>query len=263
MLQLIKSTLSKDSRGNIVKNIIKSLSVAILTVLFTACGGGGGSGTPTNTAPVLGNIGNQTVTEDTPKNVTLSATDADNDTFSFTATSATHITASTSGNILTLTPDANWNGSENITVTVSDGSDTDSETIDVIVSSVNDAPTNINLSHSTILENQPSGTTIGTLSAADIDSGDSTTFTLGCGTAGTDDASFSISDTSLKSSAVFDHETQNSYAICIRVTDGSSANFDKNFIITVTDIAELDSALFGSITFGSETSLIFDTDTFN
>lgn len=46
------------------------------------------------------------------------------------------------------------------------------------------------------------------------------------------------------------------------MTDRRGANFDKNFIITVTVITELDSALFDLITFGFVTSLIFDRDTF-
>ena len=57
---------------------------------------------------------------------------------------------------------------------------------------INSAPTDIALSPSSVAENQPSGTTVGTLSTTDPDAGNTFTYTLVSGTGSTDNASFTI-----------------------------------------------------------------------
>lgn len=111
----------------------------------------------------------------------------------------------------------------------------------ITIGDVNEAPTDISLSHSSIDENQPSGTTIGTLSATDLDSGQTQTFSLqnsGCSGSFPDNASFSISGSALNSAAIFDYEVKSSYTICVRTTDNGSPNlsFDKPFTITITNV---------------------------
>jgi len=98
----------------------------------------------------------------------------------------------------------------------------------------NSAPSDISLSASSIEENQPSGTTVGTLSATDADAGDSHTFGLTCNTPGADDANFAITGTTLKTDTIFDHEATTEQYICIRVSDGNDT-YDKNFTITITN----------------------------
>ncbi|MEJ5200980.1 MAG: DNRLRE domain-containing protein [Anaerolineales bacterium] len=92
-------------------------------------------------------------------------------------------------------------------------------------------PTDISLSNSSVAENQPIGTEVGTFTVIDPDS---TTHTLTfCG--GVDDASFSITGDILKTAAVFNYENKNSYQICVRADDGQGGTFDKEFTISVTD----------------------------
>ena len=94
-----------------------------------------------NDAPVLEGIGTQTSNEDTPKDVTLSATDVDEDSLTYSATNSDNITSSVTGTTLTLTPADNFYGTESITVTVDDGNDgIDTETINVTFTAVNDLP---------------------------------------------------------------------------------------------------------------------------
>jgi len=95
-----------------------------------------------NDAPEMVAIGNQNVNEDQVKTVALAASDADNlaNELTFSVSSGTNITASVSGNELTLTPDANYNGSESFTVTVTDGTDEDSATFLLTVDPVPDSP---------------------------------------------------------------------------------------------------------------------------
>src|ERR671937_476769 len=109
----------------------------------------------------------------------------------------------------------------------------------------NQAPTDIQLSNSSIAENQPSGTDVGTLTTTDPDVGDTHTYTLentGCGGGPfPDNSSFQIggvSNDKLQSSASFDFEVKNSYTICVRSTDNGGLSFDKQFVISITNVNE-------------------------
>lgn len=94
-----------------------------------------------NSAPEMGTISAKTLNEDGTLNVTLSATDADGDSLTYSITSATtELGASISGSTLTIAPQANYNGSGSITVQVSDGDLSDSTSFNVTVDAVNDAP---------------------------------------------------------------------------------------------------------------------------
>lgn len=111
----------------------------------------------------------------------------------------------------------------------------------ITVNDVNSAPTDIALTNATIAENQPSGTTVGTLSATDPDSGQTHTFNVvasGCGGSYPDGTSFATAGSSLTSAASFDFEVKSSYTICVRTTDDGSPNLslDKPFTITVTNV---------------------------
>jgi hypothetical protein len=103
---------------------------------------------------------------------------------------------------------------------------------------VNRNPTNILLSNSTIEENQPINTVIGTLSTTDPDAGDTFTYSLVSGAGDTGNSSFNISGNKLRSSVVFDYESQNSYSVRIRTTDQGNLFFEKVFTITITPVNE-------------------------
>jgi len=100
----------------------------------------------------------------------------------------------------------------------------------------NQAPNNISLSNSSIPENQPINTVVGTLSTTDPDAGNTFTYTLVAGTGSADNGSFNISGAQLRTSAVFDYEVKNSYNIRIRVTDQGGLTFEKAFVISVTQV---------------------------
>ena len=102
----------------------------------------------------------------------------------------------------------------------------------------NGAPTDITLSPSSVSENEPAATEIGTLAAVDPDVGDSATFALVGGVGDTDNASFQITGNKLKTNAVFDFEAKSSYSIRVRATDAANASFDKVLTVTITDVAE-------------------------
>ena len=97
----------------------------------------------------------------------------------------------------------------------------------------NSEPTNIFLSSTTILENEPANTTVGTLSTNGGAASYSYTFTSGDGD--TDNGSFTISGEALQLRAPADYETKSSYTIRIAV-DGTS--IEKQFTISVVDVNE-------------------------
>ncbi len=98
------------------------------------------------------------------------------------------------------------------------------------------APNKISLSNTSIPENQPINTVVGTLSTTDPDAGNTFTYTLVAGTGSADNGSFNISGAQLRTSAVFDYEVKNSYNIRIRVTDQGGLTFEKAFVISVTQV---------------------------
>jgi hemin uptake protein HemP len=122
--------------------------------------------------------------------------------------------------------------------TTDTGGETYEEAFTITITDANDPPTNITLSNVSIAENQSSGTTVGTFSTTDPDSGDSFTYALVSGTGSTDNSSFSISGSNLETAAIFNHEPQSSYSIRVRTTDSGGETYEEAFTITITDINE-------------------------
>lgn len=113
---------------------------------------------------------------------------------------------------------------------------------ELIVDATNHAPTDLSLSAQSIAENQPAGTTVGTFTTTDPDSGDTHTYTLVGGAGSTDNASFTITGNQLKTAAIFNFEVKSSYSIRVRTTDSGGLFFEKVFTITVTDVNEAPAA---------------------
>ncbi len=105
------------------------------------------------------------------------------------------------------------------------------------VTNVNEAPTDLSLNVNTIAENAGTDAIVGTLSTADVDSGDNSTYSLvsECTGVHAGNSAFNIFGTQLRANNSFNFEVQNSYSICIRTTDTTGASFNKSFIINVTD----------------------------
>jgi len=104
--------------------------------------------------------------------------------------------------------------------------------------SPNAAPSDITLSSSSVDENVTIGTTVGSLSTTDSDSGDTHTYSLVAGSGDTDNASFSISGSYLLSAASFDFETKNSYSMLVQTIDSGGATFTKPFTVIINNIDE-------------------------
>ncbi len=108
----------------------------------------------------------------------------------------------------------------------------------ITISNQNSAPTDIALTNNNINENLVAWTTIWTVSwTDDWEDNGVLSYSMTCTTPWVDDASFTLSGTTLSSNASFDYETKNTYNICIRATDWN-LTYDENFVIAVNDISE-------------------------
>lgn len=103
---------------------------------------------------------------------------------------------------------------------------------------INDNPIDISLSASSIGENQPAGSTVGTFSSSDPDTADTHLYSLVAGTGDDDNASFSILGNQLQTASSFDYETQSSYSIRVQTDDQNGGTYEEQFIITVIDANE-------------------------
>ncbi|MDE0017114.1 MAG: cadherin domain-containing protein [Candidatus Poribacteria bacterium] len=200
-----------------------------------------------NTAPVFteGTSATRTIAENTGSGENIgsavAATDADNDTLTYTLggdDASSFSIVSTTGQLQTRAAlDYETQSSYSVRVSVSDsngGSDNIDVTIDV--SNVNEAPTFTegDSATRTIAENTAAGENIGAaVAATDVDANTTLVCTLG----GTDAASFSINGTTgqLQTRAALDYETQTSYSVTLTVSDGSLTD-RIDVTITVTDV---------------------------
>jgi gliding motility-associated-like protein len=147
----------------------------------------------------------------------------------------TGLTFNTATGVISGTLTAAQTGTITYTITATNSGGSATATVTLVY---NTAPTALALIGSSIAENAATGTTIGTLSATDADANDTFTYTLVSGSGSTDNASFTIDGASLKTAAVFDFETKNSYSVRVRVTDAGGLSFEQTLTITVTDVNE-------------------------
>lgn len=138
---------------------------------------------------------------------------------------------------LVFTPDAGEFGTPyaDFTFSVGDGA-LFSVSTKTITINVNDAPTDISLSNSSVAEDATSGATVGTLSSTDTNSGDTFTYTLVSGTGSDDNSAFTIDAGSLKTNATFDRETKETYLIRVRSTDEGGLFYEEALVITITGV---------------------------
>jgi hypothetical protein len=100
----------------------------------------------------------------------------------------------------------------------------------------NHAPTDCSLAASSVDENEPAGTVVGTLTFEDPDTGDTAAYALVSGAGSTDNTSFSVSSNELRTVAPLDYESKASCSVRIRATDQSGLWYEESFTIGVNDV---------------------------
>ena len=205
--------------------------------------------------PPVANEQSVQVAEEAAVTITLTGSDPDGDPITFKistlptngtlhegssvlGTPITTVPFTTSGTV-TYAPGADYAGGDSFTFVTNDGEgDSTPATVSITVTNVNDVPTDVALSSSSVNETSASGTTVGTLSTTDADPSDTHTYALISGVGGADNASFTIDGISLKTAASFDYEDQSSYSILVETDDGNGGTFAKQFTITVNNVSE-------------------------
>jgi len=125
--------------------------------------------------------------------------------------------------------------SHQVTVRATDaGGLTHDATFTIATTNVNEAPTAVLLSNTSIAENSPANTVVGALSAVDPDAGDTATFTL------TNDAGglFAISGGNLVATGPLNYEQAASHQVTVRATDAGGLTYDATFMIATTNVNE-------------------------
>ncbi|SVD57370.1 uncharacterized protein METZ01_LOCUS410224, partial [marine metagenome] len=122
-------------------------------------------------------------------------------------------------------------GTITVKVTATDGSSaTVSDTFTITVANTNDAPTAIALSSLGVPE-KIDGAVVGTLTTADVDVGDTHTYTVS-------DDRFEVVDGQLKLKAgnTVEYATEATITLTVTTTDAAGATFDQEFTLTVGSI---------------------------
>jgi len=203
---------------------MKSLLFCIILLSLVGCG--------SNSAPTLASISNQTTNEDTAKTVTLSGTDNQGSSLTYTAISSTaNVTIGVSGTTLTLTPAANWNGSATITAKANDGTvDSSAQTFTLTVSPVNDLPSIESLPIFSFTK-ENTATTL-TLVGTDVDSGDTLTYSA---TSSTSNVVPSLSGAVLTLTPATNFV--GNAAITVKVNDGTGDSSTQTSNLAITELS--------------------------
>ena len=137
---------------------------------------------------------------------------------------------------LSYQPYLDFNGADSFTYQAYDGDYfSNTATVSIIVNSVNDSPTDISLSSSSVMENEPVGTLVGTFTTVDPEIEDTHSYVLVAGEGDSDNSDFTIVGDELITNSVFDYETKSIYNIRVQADDGNGGTCEEQFAITVTD----------------------------
>ncbi len=206
--------------------------------IYTISDGNGGSAsatvavtiTPVNDVPSA-LPQSLTTAEDTAKSFLLAASDIDGDALSFTITATpTHGVLSTTHG-LTYTPAANYNGPDSFTFKVNDGTvDSAEATVTISVTAVNDGPQLASPGNKLVNEMELLAFT---LSASDVDTGDSLAFSISNGaqpgmTLDATSGAFAWTPT--------EAQGPGSYTVTFRVTDAAGLFDEKTITIEVAEV---------------------------
>lgn len=104
----------------------------------------------------------------------------------------------------------------------------------------NNAPTDINISKSTILEQKPVGSLVGNFSTIDPDLLDTHTYSLVIGEGADDNDKFTIVGSELRTSQIFDYPSDTQLSIRVKSEDNGTGNlsFEKNIIINIRELED-------------------------
>ena len=186
-----------------------------------------------------------TTSEDTTVDINVLVNDSFITTAPITVTAANGSNGSIviTANIVSYTPNTDFNGTDTFSYTITQGDKTSSADVSITVEAVNDAPSIDSASTIQVAENQ---TAVATISVSDVDE-DELTLTL----AGTDADSFDLStDNVLTFKEAPDFETKSSYSITLTLTDGTET-VSKDISVAVTNVNDVAPVFTSEATFSA------------
>ena len=161
-------------------------------------------------------------------NVLLNDSYVTSSPFTLSITNGSNGSTSIGNNIITYSPDTDYNGTDTFSYTLTQGEKTSSTNVTVVVEAVNDAPS-INIA--SIIEVKENETDVATIDISDVDE-DDLTLTVG----GTDADSFNLSSENvLTFKEAPDYETKTSYSITLSLTDGTET-VTKEVTVNIIDV---------------------------
>ncbi|GEM46948.1 ExeM/NucH family extracellular endonuclease [Deinococcus cellulosilyticus] len=202
--------------------------------------------TDVNEAPVQLVLGNNEVAENQPAGTTVAtlySVDQDSgSTFTYSLVSGPgsddNSSFQISGDQLQTNASFNFEGKSSYSFrlrTTDAGGLFAEQAFTVNVTNANDAPTAVSLGNTSVAENQPAGTTVGSLSSTDQDIGDSFSYSLVSGAGDTDNGSFSIIGDQLQTTEAFNFELKDTFSIRVRTTDAAGLTAEQAITVTVTN----------------------------
>jgi hypothetical protein len=132
-------------------------------------------------------------------------------------------------NKILYTPNADVSGVDKFDYKVDNGLETGTAQVRVNINPVNDPPTGLSLSESSIKENAAAGTLIGKLKVEDADPDDKFKF----GIAKDNRADFSLDGSNLLTKRPFDYEEEKSFTVAVQVTDSGGEKIVDDVTVTV------------------------------
>ncbi len=112
------------------------------------------------------------------------------------------------------------------------------QSFNIQIEDANDAPTSIEIANLSIQENSNIETFIDSITSLDEDVSDRFTYRFTSGQGSNDNSLFKIVDNRLVSNFSFDYETKNTYSIRIATKDKGGLEFEKSFLISITNVNE-------------------------
>ena len=180
---------------------------------------------PVNDIPVLAEIESQSIEEDDELILNLFALDMDGDNLTYGATIDGNGIVNTEGDILTISPNQNYNGPINVSIAVSDGKDTEESGFNIQVLPVNDAPIIDSINSQSIIEDSSLRLL---LSGTDVD-GDTLTYSADAG----ENAKVNMDGNQLL--IIPDNNFNGDIDVFVYVNDGTSKDKLK-FVLTVVPV---------------------------
>ncbi|MDZ8184151.1 MAG: SBBP repeat-containing protein [Nostoc sp. ChiSLP02] len=129
----------------------------------------------------------------------------------------------------------------------------------IAIKDVNEAPTGLTLTATSVNENVPAGTNVGKFITTDPDTGNTFTYKLVSGTNDADNDAFIIDGNTLKIKNSPNFQTKSTYNLRVRTTDNGGLSLEQPLTVTVNSMANIDPIEQAYNAIGAFYNILFET----